>query len=134
MADTIPSLWPQSIKATVLTPLAILRTQAYALRQVTKGVLEGKVSSVEAENMVEHQLDAFAPALDYRHRILSVRHEQEMAYPATVRSAVLGSYGEKVSDDDGLTKLLAKVLGSDQVRAVIASLIARSNEQTKASE
>ncbi len=134
MADTIPSLWPESIKQTVLTPLAILRTQANALRQVTKGVLEGEVSSVEAENQVEHQLDVIAPALDYRHRILSVRHEREMPYPARVRSEVLDPLGKEVWDDDALIGLLAEVLATDLVKAVILSLIARSNEQRNPSD
>ena len=139
MADTIPSLWPEDIKPTVATPLAILRTQANALSQVTRGILQGRVTSVKAEARIEHQLSVLAPALDYEHQIASVAHGKDLPYPATVcadcydRIPPATGYRD-VSTDDEFKERLREVLTSAEVKSVVSSLIARSNELTERSD
>jgi len=138
MASTIPNLWPDGIKTTVLTPLVILRHQAADLEQRTSGILRGEVRSVEGDDTVEHQFDIVAPALGYEHRILKVQHAKEMIYPARVQADALGARPPQppntVMDDEEFINWLAEVLRSGSMKAVILSLIARANEQTKSSD
>jgi len=128
MAGTIPSLWPDDIKTDVLTPLAILRTQANALRQATRGLLEARVNSLTEDDREVHQLDIVAPALDYEHRILTVSHNKDLVYPAHV--VLKGLPIAEVANDDQLMEKLREYLATIPVRSVISSLIARSNEHT----
>ena len=132
MADTIPSLWPDSINASVLTPLAILRIQANALGKATKGLLEARVHSVRSGESVQHQVDVIAKALDYTHRILSVTHNATLVYPAQVKAQVdvTGEILEQTAaHDEALIGVVKEVLRSEYVTSVVSSLIARSNEQ-----
>jgi hypothetical protein len=136
MADTIPSLWPDDIKTTVLTPLAILRVQANALASATKGLLEAGVNSVTSGEQLQHHLDIVAPALDYTHRIVTVTHHKTLVYPALIRAQVSLSgqiLEENAAADEELMALLHQVLASPYVRSILSSLIARSNERAKAS-
>ena len=155
MHDQIPNLWPEGLQPTVVSPVAILRFQATALGQATRGVLEGQVSSVETGGEVRHDLDVFAPALNYKHRILSLEHTKSYVYPVILLDAplnpsrYLGSpvkamtealgIGEKAKsplappgtifyDDVSLIQAIRERLRSDETRAVITSLIARSND------
>ena len=85
--DTIPDLWPtNALKMNVLTPVAILRTQATRLGQKTGGVLVGDVTVTTGQNnQVVLGLELIVPALNnYRYRLLSVRHAQDAIYPAEV--------------------------------------------------
>jgi hypothetical protein len=134
MPPTIPNLWPEDIKVDVLSPLAILRAQAGLMGQMTRGLIEAEVTTTATEHgRVEHQLDLIAPALDgYRQRILIASHDEESVYP-------VGLYWYETDDnmedgdaynDDEFIQAVGKALRSGAVRAVIASLIYRSNERT----
>lgn len=144
MPDTIPNLWPASIEVDVLTPLVILKAQAGLLPKITKGILEGKVTSVESEGTVAHQLDLIAPAYYwYQHRILTATHQEKLVYPVEVTAEcfrVGGSVpkvnytpfdrGEATASTQGeFLEIVATVLRSAEVSSVIQSLIARSNEK-----
>ncbi len=84
MTDTIPDLWPTAaLKTTVLTPIAILRTQATCLSQKTQGLLVGDVTVTAAENG-QNQVSLFVvvPALNnYRHRLMTVQYRREATCP-----------------------------------------------------
>jgi hypothetical protein len=155
MAATIPNLWSDDIKVDILTPLVILRSQAGLLGQMTRGLLEAEVSTVTSDTgVVQHHLDLIAPALRYRHRVLAVKHSRELVYPVAVEAECFQpkpkswTTGEipapskpssfPVDPEDGRPKanteqefidLVSKVLHSSEVRSIIQSLIARSNEQ-----
>jgi len=130
MPGQIPNLWPDDIETEVVSPVVILRTQAIALSSVTKGVLEARVTTVEGEESMAHDLDIVAPALGYEHRILTVAHGKELVYPATLMAMTSPGEafrGECFSEHD-LIVGLREVLSSPGVKSVIHSLIARSNE------
>ena len=86
MAGRIPNLWPtETVSVSTLSPLAILRTQAENLTELTQGLLIGEVTTDDRqEKGVYHHFDMIAPALDgYRHRILTVKHDPSMLYPVS---------------------------------------------------
>lgn len=132
------------ISVTVLPPLAVLKAQEGFLARHTRGMLQAKLSSVENGKLVQHQLDLIAPSLNfYRHRLLTATHDRDMLYPVTIAAEAfnMGSASpigmgvdppsvRMASTDGDLIDLVGKVLQSAGTRALIASLIARINEQT----
>jgi hypothetical protein len=157
MPDTIPNLWASDISVDVVPPVAILQMQAGILKRMTKGLLEGEVSTTYGNNdRVQHQLDVIAPALGYyRHRLLSATHDRELVYPVTVEAecflpagidAVLPALKAndllqgvdkskpKAATQEEFLDLVGKVLRSQQVKSLIQSLIARINEQRPPSD
>ncbi|CAN5700587.1 hypothetical protein BH23PLA1_BH23PLA1_05790 [soil metagenome] len=164
MAEGIPVLWSDDIKLDTLPPLAILRAQANALRQMTRGLLEAEVTTSKREKgRVEHRFDLIAPGLDgYRHRLFIVSHRAEMVYPVKVettlheRTAVRRTprehtIHEKLAEkrptkrlpgaeetdlwtpnaatEQEFVEVVRQILQSNEVRSLIQSLVARSNEQ-----
>jgi len=163
MTATIPSLWPDDIKVDVLPPLAILRVQASKIHQLTKGVLLGDIQTVTgSDGFVSHRLDLIAPALDKRRKsIVSVTH-REAFYPVVIEAdcfrpkvqpspagyagaamnLVIGSSEWPDANDwrpiadgqDEFIRRVGEVLKSKEVRAVIDSLLALSNEKNQPAE
>jgi hypothetical protein len=150
---SITSLWPEDIKATVESPLDILKGQEAGLEQLTQGKLKAVVSSIESDHLVQHQLDLIAPKLNfYRERLLSLTHARDKMYPVIVRSEAFKVDSWRVAKSGGLLHLpsvdpttpfsqslterkgttdvelqdlIKVVLGSSFVRSLIASLIAQ---------
>lgn len=118
MAGKIPNLWPtETVSVNTLSPLAILRTQAENLTNLTQGLLIGEVITDDRqEEGVYHHFDMIAPALDgYRHRILTVKHDPSMLYPVSysvaVRSSIVApparvKMGEAISASVNLSDVL----------------------------
>lgn len=160
MTTMIPTLWPEGIKVDVLPPLTILRYQAAKIRELTKGILEGEVTTVTGpDDFVSHRLDLIAPTLDGRRfRVLTATHRADF-YPVVLeadcfrpqRSAFLGaslpSIGQiataamspwphkgdwrpVVNNQDEFLGRVGEVLRSGEVRSVIDSMIALSNEKS----
>lgn len=136
MSGTIPNLWPE-FNVDVLTPVAILRTQAELLSKNTRGILVGEVETEEAEGRVQHRLVVVAPAYNsYRHTLLTVSHDDALPYPVLVKALSLlvrtdfdeGEVYPEAADDEELIKLVGRALRSDDTRSTIISLIAKSND------
>ena len=136
MAVQIPNLWPvEQVQVDVLTPLAILRVQATNLNQMTQGILVGKVSTLSSEETVQHHLDVLVPVLNnYRHRLLSVTHAKDRAYPVVVQAEYCNDVlislvnGCQSFTQDHFMNLLGRILESQAIVSVLQSLIAQSNE------
>jgi|SRR5829696_2043064 len=132
MAQNIQSLWSPDIKATVLSPLTILKGQAEALALQTGGVLLAEIVEDHEEADVSLSLDLVAPALQgSRHRILRVVHKDGLPYPATVEAEVFNGGmppWKRAYTDHQFTKTVAEVLKSSQVLSIAQSLVARANE------
>jgi hypothetical protein len=157
MTTAIPDLWPSDIKVDVLPPIAILKVQEGSLARRTQGMLQAKLTTTETETLVQHQLDLIAPSLNfYRERLLAATHDRIMVYPVTVtagsfapkpddgkglgghtKSAIdsigrhltgLGGDQRKAATDAEFLQLIRDVLHSEEVRALIYSLIARINQ------
>src|SRR5262245_10423825 len=125
MSSVVESLWPASIKASVLPPFTILEQQAHALTAQTKGVLVGAVTRDPdpSEPVVRLRLDVHAPALDYKYRLLVVSHNKERPYPVFLESPKLEKPRQGIplqsllepdrtnvaENDDAFRGLLAKV-------------------------
>ena len=155
MPATIPVLWSDDISVDVLSPIAILRAQAVPLMQKTKGLLQAEVETITSESgRVQHQFDLVAPALNhFRRRILVATHQIDLVYPVVVEAECFepvkrtGSIAandalvflspnglfeneRRAATDQEFIKLVGEVFHSIEVRSLIASLIARSNDQT----
>ena len=114
--------------------------QASLLGNRTKGRVVAEVQSeVDVNGQIEHSLELIAPALRYRHGLLTVTHDRDDVYPAEFDSAFMGSRGHWEPDDhsprpwvgydqDSFTAALSSVLSNPNVVALINSLIARIND------
>lgn len=148
-----PNLWPNTIRAGILSPEAILRNQGTALSEQTAGLLEGRVITEEcgtgkkAYTLIHFEL--FAPAIGYSNRILTLYHDEGLVYPAvmeapempyaqvlhnlrgeTAKATAVVPYpkGNRIDSDAALYKVLAEVFASPRVVAVAQSMIARASE------
>jgi hypothetical protein len=140
--------WPEDIKPSIQVPLSVLQPRADELTSLTKGLLVGKVSSTSDKDGTWqfHSLDVVVPTLkNHRQRLLTVKHETMMVYPAYVDAAVFAPSLEEqlgaginllsprkksrnqASSDDELIQLLKQALHSDQIKAMLVSLIALAN-------
>jgi hypothetical protein len=159
MSATIPVLWSDDISVDVVSPLAILRAQTGPLSRMTKGLLEAEIETITSDSgKVQHQFDLIAPVLNnFRRRILIATHQRDLVYPVVVEaefslpddrppnlSAVAGTRPRPTDLPlDGrrpaatvqeFIKLVGEVLRSPQIRSLIQSLIARSNDLRKTSD
>jgi hypothetical protein len=149
MTTAIGSLWSAEIKPDILSPRHILTIQANLLGEQTKGVLLGELSERKTEDKrVVFTLDMFAPAIKYRHRVLTASHSIGLLYPVLLDAEVFrrpperGLFGaypvppraitpkseSQADSDDELVKLVEKVLTSSEIVSLAQSLIALSNE------
>ncbi len=169
MSATIPSMWPDDIKADVLPPIAILRSQAEKIRDLTQSILFAEVTTTTGhDDFSVHRLELVAPRLgDRRYGVLSVTHrtdfyplvmEADCFRPRTldvqkVRKQALESLASSwmgvdvrthiptrswpppddwrpvVADQEEFFLRIGEVLRSMEVRSVISSMIASSNEK-----
>jgi hypothetical protein len=153
MAATIPDLWPTSaLKIDILTPIAILRSQATRLSQKTQGLLVAETTvTTGSNNQIMLGLEVVAPALNnHRQRLLSVQYTKDEIYPArvsargfriteTTRSTSLLSADKTITksvdektaySDNEFIKIVQEALQAPETVALLQSLIARSNEAT----
>ncbi len=136
----IESDWPTEIALEVVSPLMYLKTQASALSQLTKGIIEAKVTTTtEEENDVcLHDLSIFASALeDAEVEILGISHAIDLMYPCRVYSSSIGVSGSLqgkenryIGSFDELRNTVRQVLRSPETTGRISSLIARVNDTT----
>ena len=149
----IPDLWGHAISVDVLTPAAILNTQATLLKRKTQGIVIAELETTEgSKNIVTIKLDLVAPAVDnFRATVLAVRHKADYVYPALVTSsAFAGKGGGPFGDlkwggvEDQMSKLaetemqfislLQEALQSGPILSIVQSLIAKSNEARQGPE
>jgi hypothetical protein len=132
VAAHVKSLWPESaLSVNVRTPVAVLREQARALTDITKGILVGDVSSSESasKKTVLHNLDVIAPALGgFRRRLVTLSHHSDQVYPVSLSADMY--IAESSPDTASLENTLALLFGSKGVISMLTSLIAQSNEAT----
>ena len=116
------SFWVISDVANVKTPLSILREQASALTEQTKGTLVGVVETKSDGGRMEDRLEISVPSLnDYRYRILTYEHTIEL-YPGTV----LANLNHSVSNENEFIELVRQILSSDRTRNVLTSLLSQA--------
>jgi hypothetical protein len=150
--DTL-DLWPDDIKVEVQSPYAILMSQKSLLATKTKDILRADVSVTTTDSQTRLGFDLIAPSLEnYRRTILYATSKKDDVYPVTVEAdcflprspTTLPEVLEKVSQrglgaksnpgrqaatQQEFIDLVGQVLRSAEVRSLIQSLIARSNEK-----
>jgi hypothetical protein len=131
--QAIPNLWPTDrINLATATPRLILQAQAQRLEQMTQGLLSGRIQTVEGEGgMIETTFEVLAGRIDRSHLLLSVRHEEEMVYPARLYDPFEGE-GRYLRTQAEFVEGVKRTLHSQEVISVIESLIAMSLEASVA--
>ena len=125
MAD---SFWAIPDVTQIRTPLSILREQASALTQETKGVLVGQAEAQPDGGRIRVVLDVVAPGLnDYRYRVLEYTQPLEM-YPGQLNgpggvNPLIPSV--RIQDEPKFIDAVKEVLSSPRVKNVLASLLAQ---------
>jgi hypothetical protein len=120
----VESFWAIPDAANIRTPLTILREQAAALTEQTKGTLVGMVEAHQgAGDTLEVSLEVLVPALnDYRYRLLSYGQPVEL-YPGLLRT---GNDGIRpVVDEANFVSMIKSVLSSEKVRNILTSLLSQ---------
>jgi len=140
----IESDWPTEIALEVVSPLMYLKTQASALSQLTKGMIEAKVvTTIDYDDQREeswhvHVLSIYASALeDAEIEILTLSHSINLMYPCRMQSRALSSdgtlskkFGTQQHSFNELRETMRAVLRSPETTGRIQSLIARMNDTT----
>lgn len=144
MATSIPNLWEGKISRSVLTPVAILRTQAgnfeAEIGKVLRAEVRSRIQPTESGSVRHHTFDIVAPGLNgYRREVLSAEHADPGAYPVQVRSDFLPTVVHVnqgyVEDQDRtcrnqehFLKVLGAIFSSERLTTEIESLIAQIND------
>lgn len=132
----VESFWAVPDLTNVRTPLSILREQAAALTEQTKGVLVGEVDVTRDDNGdLRIRMDVVSPALNnYRYRILSYKQPISM-YPGTLFAEVMAvnklqpKDAIKIVDNESdFISDIKIVLSSEKTKEVLAALIAQSRD------
>ena len=107
------------------TPLTILREQAEALSQATKGVLLGEVVSLEHSDKLGGTLRIVAPFLGgYSLDIILVRYDI-YGYPVEVTNWLRNRQVQANSVTD-YQLILQNIISSEEVRKAVAALLEQS--------
>ncbi len=138
MPELNEDLWPSDLGiASVVTPAAILRSQAAFLGEKTRGILEAVVETSSVGNEIFHRFVIKVPALgNYRYALFSVHHPVEL-YPVLVSedatrssgSGIIPIEGMRLPDEEALRTWLRGVFASEATKRIIASLYAQASGQ-----
>lgn len=121
----VESFWTIPDVSTIRTPLSILREQASAITEQTKGALVGVAEARNTGPRLILQLDLTVPALnDYRYSVLRYSQPIEM-YPGTLFA---GDRGVQVGDEQSFIEGVKAVLSSSEMTKVLASLLVQVND------
>jgi hypothetical protein len=154
MATAVEDLWPADIESAPdqLPPITILKQQAAMLGQRTRNLLEGQVETrtEESYRRLRHVLFIVAPALDfYRYPLLEVEHAVVGIYPVTITASwnaprepeeegigvdesLDRHYKLTASDESQFKNALKDLLGHEETKKIIGSLLAQSGVSTPA--
>jgi hypothetical protein len=128
MPATIPDLWPQDFGTSgPVPPVAILRGQAAALAERTKGLVTAEVRNwSEDPGRFCYAFELIAPALDdYRYRLFTIDHDINL-YPVELRAPVIRPETYRAANPEEFAAVLKEVLSRDETLRVVRSLIAQS--------
>jgi hypothetical protein len=126
--ETIPDLWPPDFGVSgPLPPVAILRGQAAALHERTKGLVMGDVRNVsETPGRFLYAFDLVAPALDdYRYTLFVIDHDINL-YPVELLARRIRPEPYRAATPEQFESVLKEVLARDETLGVVPSLIAQS--------
>jgi hypothetical protein len=120
----VESFWSIPSADAVRTPLTLLREQATALTQQTKGALVGTVETSPVGDYLVIELSIQVPALNnYKLRLLSY-HQPMAMYPGGL-STVSGDSID-VGNEEEFERSLKEILSSDKVSGLVGSLLSQA--------
>jgi hypothetical protein len=107
-------------------PAAILKEQATALREMTKGELNGVITNAPAPpGQMAYRLGIMVPALNnYSYVVLIVQYPLLSIWPALIESNVTNEKAE-AENEVKFNDVLRKILGSAEMQRVIGALRAQ---------
>ena len=130
----VESFWAIPDVTDLRTPLSILREQAAALTDQTKGTLVGLVGTENWDDgNIKIKLDISVPALnDYRYRILSYDQPLLELYPGRLYPSPEPNVGEgsykPIGDEAAFVSSVKAILSSERVKRSLAALLAQAKE------
>lgn len=106
------------------TPYATLKEQAAILDKMTDGLLMGDIQRSQEGNTVVIRFRIKAPALNnYTFSVLDVRHSVKL-YPVNVLDQTGEIAPSNCEDEEEFEQVLHQILSSEEVRKVVAALLA----------
>lgn len=130
MTPSIPSLWPEDIIApsTQVAPVTILRAQASALGQKSGNLVTAEVRTAGTKSGdLSHEFFLIAPPLDfYRYALFTVTHPITEFYPLSLENQ--RGEREEIQDEDSFVASLRRILASEDIKKVIALLLAQMTQ------
>jgi hypothetical protein len=122
----VESFWAVPDSATLRTPLSILREQASALTEQTKGAIVGSVETRTDNGTLDVHLTLIVPALnDYRHRILTYKQPIDLYPGHLVASGQEMARFIEISDENQFVSEVKGILSSDRTKNILTSLLAQ---------
>ena len=117
MASKVDNLWPPDIAASAkkLSPVAILKRQAFLLGQQTKNIVEAEVETktTDYQRILQHWFYLVAPALNfYKYPLFRVEHPPTRFYPLRIR---FDNVGHDTPSDADRSRRFAGLTSKDQV-------------------
>jgi hypothetical protein len=120
----LKTFWAILDVTNVRAPLSILREQASALTEQTKGTLVGMVEAKSEGGKIEISLHISVPSLnDYRYRVLTYRQPIEL-YPGMM----FDETAYQVEDEMAFAETIKAILSSNRARNVLVSLLSQAVE------
>lgn len=137
MTNEMEDLWPDLKPAAIVTPAYILKTQAAALSQKSKGLLQGEVETWSREEYIYHRFYLVVPALDnYRYALLSLHHSPT-GYPVHIDGSPIqtpntranswgGTSDHGIPDERSFRSWLREAFNAPETRRILESLMAQA--------
>jgi hypothetical protein len=125
MAETQDDYWPADIaKSDIITPASLMRTQAALLGEKTNQQITATVQALaQSPSDFVWSFQLISTTLgSYRYELFRVIHPIPI-YPATVFWE--GHPNKVVQDQDQFKDALKEILGSDQTKKILHSLLAQ---------
>ena len=113
------------------SPAIILKEQAAALREATKGELNGVITNAPAPSgHMGYRFNMIVPALNnYVYQILRVHYPLLTIWPAEIEADVTNEKLE-AENEEQFNAMLRRTLGSEEMQRVIAALRAQIRTMT----
>jgi hypothetical protein len=142
MSNQIEDLWPDLSPTAILTPVSILRTQAAALSERTRGLLQADVRTRPAQDELHHSFSIVVPALDnYRYNLLRIHHSLARVYPVYVDhspadkpspqevglAAALLAGDPPLEDESSFREWLRNTFAAPETKRILESLLAQAS-------
>ena len=122
------NLWGDiTVDPNVETPLSILKAQGAALKEATKGILDGRVVQSSTDRRLVYEFRVVVPGLgNYSATILRIMHEMTL-YPVHIVNVFTDEVLE-AQDAASLRAALKAVFQSEEVRRIVRGLAAQAME------